>query len=119
MAPQEDALLINLGDLLARWTGDRWMSTIHRVVAPIDPLGKPYRRPACRIFPDGNADAVVSTLPGGRTSADAYEPVTIAGHLAAKPDGSRGLRPNAGAQKEARRLPRRTHMFGNRVVTDG
>src|SRR5258708_26431366 len=30
----EDAFIINIGDLLMRWTNDRWGSTIHRVVNP-------------------------------------------------------------------------------------
>jgi isopenicillin N synthase-like dioxygenase len=30
----EGALTINIADLLARWTGDRWRSTRHRVLAP-------------------------------------------------------------------------------------
>ena len=32
--PAERALLVNLGDAIARWTNDQWISATHRVAAP-------------------------------------------------------------------------------------
>jgi isopenicillin N synthase-like dioxygenase len=103
------ALLINLGDLLARWTNDRWISTMHRVLAPIDPDGRPLLRRSAAFFHDGNADAVIECLPSciGPGEAPLYEPVTVAEHLAAKLAGSRSLKLNSGAGREAARLAAR------------
>lgn len=104
--PQPGALLINLGDLLARWTNDRYLSTMHRVVPPVDSAGRSIRRRSAAFFHDGNADAVVSTL---RTCRDAdgatpYDDVTVEEHLAQKLGGSRGLELNQHAGREAARI---------------
>jgi isopenicillin N synthase-like dioxygenase len=56
------ALVINVGDLLARWTNDRWRSTYHRVALP--PGGPPYpRRLSIAFFQSPNYDALVTCLP--------------------------------------------------------
>ncbi len=103
--PAPGALLINLGDLLARWTNDRWMSTMHRVVPPTDAGGRSLRRRSAAFFHDGNADALISTL-GPCRSADGlvYDDVTVAEHLAEKLAGSRGLELNDRATREAARV---------------
>jgi isopenicillin N synthase-like dioxygenase len=104
--PAPGALLINLGDLLARWTNDRWISTMHRVLAPIDSEGRPIMRRSAAYFHDGNADAVVSCLPGcaDELNPPLYQPISVADHITAKLAGSRGLTLNGDAQREAARL---------------
>lgn len=106
VVPVEGALLVNLGDLLARWTNDRWISTMHRVVPPRGADGELLRRRSAAFFFDGDADATITTLPTcldehGRSG---YEPVTVGEHLAQKLGGSRGLDLNEHAEREASRL---------------
>ncbi len=97
------ALLVNLGDALARWTNDRWLSSMHRVLPPVDAGGRAVRRRSAAYFHDGNADAVVACLPGCADAGNPprYEPVTVSEHLAAKLGGSRGgsLNPDAGRER--------------------
>jgi isopenicillin N synthase-like dioxygenase len=106
VVPAEGALLVNLGDLLARWTNDRWISTLHRVLPPTDGVGNLVRRRSAAFFHDGNADAVISCLPGcfDEENPPRYESVTVADHLAGKLNGSRGLVPNPSAERESARL---------------
>jgi isopenicillin N synthase-like dioxygenase len=108
VVPVIGALLVNLGDLLARWTNDRWISTMHRVLPPIDANGHVTRRRSAAYFHDGNFDALIACLPSCQ-DADRpalYEPVTVAEHLAAKLGGSRALKLNPDAVREASRLSR-------------
>jgi isopenicillin N synthase-like dioxygenase len=81
----EDAFVINLGDLMAQWTNDRWRSTLHRVVNPEKSLtGTP--RMSLVFFQQPNEDAVISCLP---TCVDSrypakYEPVLAGAHIDSK-----------------------------------
>jgi isopenicillin N synthase-like dioxygenase len=104
--PAPGALLVNLGDLLARWTNDRWMSTMHRVVPPTDHDGRLIRRRSAAFFHDGNADALIATLDPclDADGGTPYEPVTVTEHLAQKLGGSRGLELNDHASREAARI---------------
>lgn len=106
VAPLEGALLINLGDLLSRWTNDRYRSTMHRVVPPVDATGRSVRRRSAAFFHDGNADAMISTLATCRDEdgGSPYDDVTVAEHLSQKLGGSRGLQLNQHADREAARL---------------
>lgn len=105
VSPAEGALLINLGDLTARLTNERWLSTLHRVKPPIVD-GTIQRRRSAAYFFDGDADAVVGPL-DRFVDADhpaLYAPVTVDQHVRAKLAGSRVgvLNPDAG--REAARI---------------
>jgi len=56
----DGAFVINIGDLMARWTNDRWVSTLHRVVAK--PNQPPRKSLAYFHQPDWDAD--ISPLDG-------------------------------------------------------
>jgi isopenicillin N synthase-like dioxygenase len=56
----EDTFVINIGDMLARWTNDRWVSTLHRVV---EPENSACRRMSIAYFQVPNYDAKISCIP--------------------------------------------------------
>lgn len=106
VVPRPGALLVNLGDLLAEWTNDRWRSTIHRVVPPARRPDGPNRRRSAAFFHDGNYDALVTCLP---TCTDAdhpprYAPVTAGDHLMAKLLGPRTLQVSDATDTAGERL---------------
>jgi isopenicillin N synthase-like dioxygenase len=95
--PAPGAFIVNIGDLLARWTNDRWRSTLHRVVPPPATDRGPALRRSVAFFHEGNHDAVVECLPTC-VSADnpaRYPAETVADHLMAKLLGPRTLTTSA------------------------
>ena len=58
------AFIVNVGDLLARWTNERWVSTLHRVVNPQGAEAASSRRLSLGFFQEIDPDAEVSALPG-------------------------------------------------------
>lgn len=87
--PEPGALLVNLGDLTAKWTNDAWRSTLHRVAMP-GGGGARVRRSAA-LFLDANYDARIECLPTCRsaTQPPKYPPVLAGDHLIAKLLGPR------------------------------
>ena len=58
----DDGFIVNIGDLMSRWTNDRWTSTLHRVVQP-DDSGGSWRRQSLAFFHNTNCDARIECLP--------------------------------------------------------
>ena len=86
VTPPQGALVVNLGDMMTRWTNDRWKSTLHRVVNP-DRLGAwVSRRQSIGFFAHPNFDAEIRCIetclaPGENPR---YPPITAGGHIALK-----------------------------------
>jgi isopenicillin N synthase-like dioxygenase len=74
-----DSLVVNLGDLMARWSNDRWHSTLHRVL----PQPPGHHRYSIAYFFDINYHALVSVLPGCSDTLHPprYEPITAGQHI--------------------------------------
>jgi len=73
-----DVFVVNVGDLLRRWTNDVWTSNLHRVINPPADIGPSVRRISIGFFHQPNYDAVVECLPGcsARDRPALYRPVT-------------------------------------------
>jgi len=76
--PVEGSYIVNLGDMIARWTNDLYRSTMHRVV---NLSGR--ERYSVPFFYSGNPDEPVVCLPGCSSEANParYDPTTVEGHL--------------------------------------
>jgi isopenicillin N synthase-like dioxygenase len=99
--PVPGAFVVNLGDLMARWTNDRWRSTLHRVTDPpgadlngADPPGAgPARRQSMPYFQNANWSAQITCLPTCLAPGERprYEPILAGPHLMDKFRRSVGL----------------------------
>ncbi|TVS00865.1 MAG: isopenicillin N synthase family oxygenase [Rhodobacteraceae bacterium] len=78
--PMPGAYIVNLGDMIARWTNDRYRSTLHRV---INRSGR--ERYSIPYFYSGNPDHEVRCLPTCLADGEQpkYPPVTVQDHLRA------------------------------------
>ena len=83
--PGTGEFVVNLGDMMARWTNDRWASTLHRVVNP--PLGAPQsRRLSIGMFVHPNYDQRIECVPTCRAPGEKarYETITAGEHIKRK-----------------------------------
>ncbi len=77
-----DLFVVNVGDILMRWTNELWVSTPHRVANP--PTGWAERRISVPFFFQANYDTVVECLPSCLPAGGApkYPPVTVGAYRA-------------------------------------
>jgi isopenicillin N synthase-like dioxygenase len=82
--PRPGAFIVNLGDLMARWTNDRWTSTLHRVAIPGD--GAAARRQSFAFFHQPNWDAEIVALDACLAPGETprYPPVRSGPYLMSK-----------------------------------
>jgi len=78
--PVAGTFIVNLGDLMARWTNDRYHSTPHRVFNRPDARG----RHSIALFYGPDAGARIACLPSCRRAGEAprYPPITAGAYMA-------------------------------------
>jgi isopenicillin N synthase-like dioxygenase len=77
-APVPGTFVVNLGDMIARWTNDQYRSTLHRVV---NTSGR--ERYSVPVFYVGNYDHTVTCIPSclGPGETAKYPPTTVEAHM--------------------------------------
>jgi isopenicillin N synthase-like dioxygenase len=89
--PIEGTYVVNVGDLLARWTNDQFRSTPHRV---INSSGR--ARQSLAVFVDPNFDTpIVPVVEDGQTPK--YQPTTCGAYILSRFDKSFSYRKQSGA----------------------
>jgi isopenicillin N synthase-like dioxygenase len=84
--PIPGTLVVNVGDLLGRWTNDRFVSTPHRVV---NRSGRERFSTAIFVDPDADTEIVPVARPG---EAAKYAPVTCGAYIRGRLDESMAYR---------------------------
>ena len=87
--PIEGTFVVNVGDLLARWSNDHFKSTPHRVVN-----SSGIERHTVAMFIDPNANTEV--VPAYEGEAPKYEPVQVGNYIQSRYDASFKYREQAG-----------------------
>jgi len=80
--PIQGAYVINIGDLMQRWTNDRYLSTMHRVKSPVSQK----HRYSVAFFNDGALDTVIEAIPTCVRPGEApkYPPLKVEDHLVSR-----------------------------------
>jgi isopenicillin N synthase-like dioxygenase len=83
--PPPNSFVCNIGDLMMRWSNDRWVSTLHRVAVP-PPDAEPTDRISLVFFQNPNPDTVIRCFPTcvGPRGEEKYPPISVAEHYLGK-----------------------------------
>lgn len=84
--PGPGELAVNLGDMMARWTNERWASTLHRVANPPDLDDALSRRLSIGYFVHPNYDTTIECFPTCLEPGEVprHPPITAGEHIAMK-----------------------------------
>jgi len=63
VTPCKPDIIVNLGDLMERWTNGRWLSTLHRVNIPESKIAQNQARMSLAFFQQPDWDASIECLP--------------------------------------------------------
>lgn len=85
-----EAFIINIGELMSRWTNGRWRATLHRVINPPRELTGSTQRLSMVLFTAPDAEAEIACLPTCRSAAQPakFAPVRAGAFVRAKLDKS-------------------------------
>lgn len=75
--PLPEAVLVNIGDLMQRWTADKYPSTKHRVIVPEEAFKVRGERQSLAFFVHPDDDTVITCLDG----SNKYAPITSYAYL--------------------------------------
>lgn len=79
VTPVQDAFVVNIGDMMERWTNEKYTSTLHRVMSPVSDRN----RYSVAFFNEGRLDQAVECIPTclGPGETAKFEPVVVEAHL--------------------------------------
>ncbi|GAO52374.1 flavonol synthase/flavanone 3-hydroxylase [Saitoella complicata NRRL Y-17804] len=90
--PVEDAVVVNIGDFMQRWSNDELKSTMHRVRAPPadDETKMTKARYSVPYFSTANRDAIIDCLPTcwGEDRPKKYAPITSGDYIGMRLDAT-------------------------------
>jgi isopenicillin N synthase-like dioxygenase len=84
--PPSEGFVVNIGELMVRWTNDAWAATLHRVVNPPREGRIGSRRQSLVFFHNPRSDAVIETIDrlAAPREPGRYEPITAGEYVLAK-----------------------------------